>query len=823
MTGGAFLGPRLFWRDMRGGRLLVVWLSLAVATATATGIGIGAQRFGDALYGESSEWLGADARLRSPEAVPAEWLAQARRLGLAVSRTLRFSSMLFADGELKLASVKAVEDGYPLRGSLVVGTRPFDAGAATEVLPARGEVWLDSRLFQSLGVDVGDTVEIGEAAFRVGAVLVSEPDPAVGFESFSPRALMRLDDVAATGVVKPGARYRWYTLFAGAPPAREAWRAWVSPRLLAGQRLEEVGSNDSRMGEAVARAERFLLLAGSLAVLLAGLAIAVAARHYAATHYDQVAVMKSLGAGAPQVRRIYLGGFAVLYVAGVVSGWALGYGAQEWAVRAFADFFPVALPAPGWRPFAVGALTAFAALFAFAWPPLWRLAKVAPLRVLRRDVTGGAGAWLEPVLGAGCAYALLWWYSGDALLAGALVGVGGAVAAALGALAWWSLGKGGALGAGAGGRVRLAFASLRRDRLLNSVHVLVFGLAIMLVLLLVLLRAGLLEQWRVQLPANAHTHFLVNIGPGEREHLARRLSEEQFAPAMLHPVTRARYLGRAPGEEESDERPPVDDPPEWSFMLSWSQSAPDADELTAGRWFAPGERGVSVAAGFAREHDVRVGDVLRFALAERELTAPVRSLREVDWGRLEPDFVFVFSPETLADAPHVYMTSLRIAPSRADAIYRVLAEFPTVSVLAVGQFIARAQSIVRRASVAVETMLGLVAAAGALVLFAGVRYSMAARRRQTALLRALGAGSRLLQGSLAIEFALLGLLAGVIAALGAEAVGAILQTQVFDLDYRPYPWLWLAGTLLGTAGITALGLAASRRALRTSPLRALWE
>ena len=820
MTGGALLGPRLFWRDLRGGRLLVAWLSLMVATATATGIGIGAQRFGDALYGESSEWLGADARLRSAEALPDEWLAEARRLGLTVSRTLRFTSMLFADGELKLASVKAVDDGYPLRGSLVVGTRPFAAGTATEAVPARGEVWLDSRLFQSLGVAVGDSVDIGEATFRVGAVLVSEPDPGVGFESFAPRALMRLSDVAATDVVRPGARYRWYVLFAGASSARAAWREWVSPRLLAGQRLEEVGSSDSRIGGAVARAESFLLLAGSLAVLLAGLAIAVSARHYASTHYDQVAVLKSMGASAAQVRRMYLGGFAVLYVAGVVCGWALGYGAQEWAVRAFADFFPVALPAPGWRPFAVGALTAFAALFAFAWPPLWRLAKVSPMRVLRRDAGDAAGAWLEPALGAGCAYALLWWYSGDALLAGALVGVGGAVAAALGTLAWWLLGRGGTLGAGAGGRVRLALASLRRDRLLNSAHVLVFGLAIMLVLLLVLLRGGLLEQWRVQLPANAHTHFLVNISPGEHDQLSRRLAAQQLAPAALYPVTRARYLGRAPGQGVSQGRQAVE-PPEWSFMLSWSQDLPDADELTAGRWFAPGERGVSVAAGFARERDIRIGDVLRFALAERELTAPVRSLRDVDWGRVEPGFVFVFSPATLRDAPHVYMTSLRVPPTRDDVLYRVLAEFPTVSVLAVEQFIARAQSIIRRASVAIETMLGLVAVAGALVLFAGVHYSMAARRRQTALLRALGAGSRLLHGALAVEFALLGLLAGVIAALGAEAAGAILQTRVFDLDYRPYPWLWLAGVLLGAVGITALGLVASRRALRASPLRVL--
>ncbi len=820
MTGGAFLGPRLFWRDLRGGRLLVLWLSVAVATATATGISIGAQRFGDALYGESSEWLGADARLRSSDEIPDEWLGQARRFGLAVSRTLRFSSMLFAGGELKLASVKAVEDGYPLRGSLGVGARPFGDGTPTDALPARGEVWLDSRLFQGLGVDVGDTVEIGEAAFRVGAVLASEPDPSVGFEGFSPRALMRLADVEATGVVKPGSRHRWYVLFAGARDARARWRAWVVPRLLAGQRLEEVGSGDSRLGEVVARAESFLLLAGSLAVLLAGLAIAVAARHYAATHYDQVALLKSLGASAAQVRRVYLGGFSALGVAGVACGWALGYGVQEWAVRAFSDFFPAALPAPGPRPFVVGALTAFAALFAFAWPPLWRLARVSPSRVLRRDDGVGARAWPEPVLGAGCASALLWWYSGDALLAGALVGVGGAVAAALMALAWWSLGRGGTLGAGAGGRVRLALASLRRDRLLNSAHVLVFGLAIMLVLLLALLRGGLLEQWRVQLPADAHTHFLVNVGADERAALTRRLDGERLARAALHPMTRARFLGRAPGPKAPGERSPVE-PARRTFMLSWSRAVPAADELTAGRWFAPGEHGVSVAAGFADAHDVRIGDVLRFALGERELSAPVRSLRKVRWGRVAPGFVFVFSPETMRDTPHVYMTSLRVPPARVAALYRVLADFPTVSVLAVEQFIARARSIIGRAGAAVEMMLALVAAAGVLVLLAGVRYSMDARRRQTALLRALGAGSRLLQGALAVEFALLGLLAGVVAALGAEAVGAILQTQMFHLDYRPYPWLWLVGVLSGTVGITALGLAAARRALKTSPLRAL--
>lgn len=821
------LALRLMWRDLRAGRLTLLLLSLVLATGAATGIHIGVERFRDALFSESSVLLGADMRLQSAAPTPAQWLARAQTLGLETSRTVRFPSMLFAHGELALTAVKAAGPGYPLRGQLEIASQPFAPGAVTRSLPGAGEAWLDSRLFPRLGIAVGDDVEIGDGRFRVAAALIRDPVPGDGTDLFAPRALIRLADAERTGAIKPGSRLRYGALLAGPRAARAQWRSEVAPQLADGQRLDEVGPDQPALGFALARAERFLLLAGALAVLLSALAIGLAANRYADSQCDQVAILKSLGAGTRRIARMVLTGGLAIFAAGAALGLALGFGLQAAALHWFADALPFALAPATLRPLLPGVLTALLCFAAFAWPPLARIARVPPLRALRRDLQNTGPRWPGPLLGVLGAAALLWWFANSARLAAILFGIGGGLAALLGSASWALLGRGGGIGSGAGGRLRLALASLRRDRLLNSVHALVFGAALMMALVLALLRTGLLEQWRVQLPAEAHNHFLLNIGPDERGGIAARLDGAGWPRAGLRPMTRGRLLLESNGENgengESAEAQPGGDAADWDFMLSWSATPPtgSADRLTAGRWFRPGEIGVSVARGFAEDEGIALGQRLRFAVADREIEAPVLSLRTVDWARVEPNFIFIFSPETLADAPHTYMTSFHLPPRDKAQLYSLLRAFPTVALLELDRLIERAQGIVARSSLVVELMLGLVMAAGALVLLAGVQSSMAARRRQAALLRALGAPGRLLLGALGLEFALLGALAGLLAGLGAEAVGAALQVQLFEMQWQPRPWLLAISPLLGAALITPLGLLAGRRALRTPPLAAL--
>jgi len=809
------LALRLMWRDLRAGRLTLLLLSLVLATGAATGIHIGVERFRDALFSESSVLLGADLRLQSAAPTPAQWLARARALGLETSRTVRFPSMLFAHGELALTAVKAAGPGYPLRGQLEVAPQPFAPGAVTRGLPGAGEAWLDSRLFPRLGIAVGDQVEIGDGRFRVAAALIRDPVPGDGTDLFAPRALIRLADAGRTGAIKPGSRLRYGALLAGPRAARAQWRSEVAPQLTDGQRLDEVGPDQPALGFALARAERFLLLAGALAVLLSALAIGLAANRYADSQCDRVAILKSLGAGTRRIARMVLASGLTIFAAGAALGLALGFGLQAAALHWFADALPFALAPATLRPLLPGVLTALLCFAAFAWPPLARIARVPPLRALRRDLQDSGPRWPGPLLGVLGAAALLWWFANSARLAAILLGIGGGLAALLGGISWALLGRIGGIGSGAGGRLRLALASLRRDRLLNSVHALVFGAALMMALVLALLRTGLLEQWRVQLPAEAHNHFLLNIGPGERSGIAAQLDTAGWPRAGLRPMTRGRLLLEPNAEDAAD----------WDFMLSWSATPPtgSADRLSAGRWFRPGEIGVSVARGFAEDEGIALGQRLRFAVADREIEAPVLSLRTVDWARVEPNFIFIFSPETLADAPHTYMTSFHLPARDKAQLYPLLRAFPTVALLELDRLIERARGIVARSSLVVELMLGLVAAAGALVLLAGVQSSMAARRRQAALLRALGAPGRLLLGALGLEFALLGALAGLLAGLGAEAVGAALQVQLFELQWQPRPWLLAISPLLGAAVVTPLGLLAGRRALRTSPLAVLHD
>ena len=257
--------------------------------------------------------------------------AQARERGLTTSEVMVFPSMVFADGEAgernQLVSVKAASTGYPLRGELIIADAPFVRGTPTRTLPGPGEVWLDSRLFPALGIKRGDQVEVGMASLQVTQVLVNEPDRGGSFFDMGPRLLMNLADVPATEVVQPGSRLNYRLLLAGPEATLDTLKDDLP--LAAGHRWVGIREASPRVGDALDRAESFLLLGGLLGVLLAGVAVALSAHRYAKRHYDHVGVLKTLGATPSAIARGYLGlllivgGIAILI--GLLAGGALHF------------------------------------------------------------------------------------------------------------------------------------------------------------------------------------------------------------------------------------------------------------------------------------------------------------------------------------------------------------------------------------------------------------------------------------------------------------------------------------------------------------------
>ncbi len=813
-------------RDWRGGELGVLVLALVLAVGVVTGISAFTTRLQSALVQESHRFLAADAVLRSSTAMPEAWLHEAQQRGLQTAKTLLFPSMIYGAGdELVLASIKAVTAAYPLRGALRYSTGPFAAPIIAATGPAPGEVWLDSRLFALLGVVPGDSVTVGDASFRVTAAARAEPDQGASFIGLGPRVLMHFDDIPATNVVQPGSRVEYRQLIAGQPAAVKNFVQWVEPQLQPGQQVLDVEQGQPGLGSALERAEGFLLLAGSLAVALAGVAVALAARRFSERHQNYVAIMKSLGSTSGAIARLYGGSLLLLGAMTVVLGASLGWVMQALFFALFAEQLPIQPGAAGLRPYLIGGMTCLVCLVCFAWPPLRRLGRSSPLRVLRRDLPQEEQRSVFDFLVGLAAVALLMrWYSGDTRLTLAvLAGLGTTVVCGLGVAAL--LLKGGRLaGMRAGSIWRSALASLQRRGTANAMQVVIFAMAIMLLLVLVLVRTSLLDEWRVQLPDDASNHFIINIAPDDVAPIEALFQSRGIAREPLYPMVRGRIVAINDEPLAATDDPAVERRQRES-NLTWSAQLPPDNEIVSGTWWSAQtqDRLVSVEAEYAARFELDVGDTLEFLIGAEPLTAVVASIRELQWQSMRPNFFLLFPPAALEGYPATYMSSFYLPEENKHFLNEFVRAFPTVSVIEMDIVMEQIRTIIDQVSAAIEVVLAVILAAGALVLIAGVQASVDERMRESAVLRTLGARRGLILGGLLIEFATLGFFAGLMATLAAEFSVGVLQTFAMDMQYRPTPWLWPVGPLVGMLLIGALGVFSCRRVVSTPPVAVLRE
>jgi len=811
-------------RDWRGGELGVLITALILAVGVVSGISAFATRLQSALEQESHRFLAADRVVSSGQEIAQSQWHMAEELGLQQARTLQFPTMAWAGEEqMALVSVKAVSENYPLRGELTFSTQPFGKVRGAVVGPGVGEVWLDSRLFALLDVKLGDRVQIGDAEFRIAAAARTEPDQGASFYGYGPRVLMNYADIQATAVVQPGSRVEYRYLFAGEESQLSDFVDWLKPRLKPGQKLIDVNDGQPGIGNALGRAERFLLLAGSLGVVLAAIAIALAARRFSERHYDYVAIMKSLGATSGVIARLYGTNLLLLGVLATVGGCALGWAMQALFFQLFADQLPV-MPGPsGVRPYAIGAATALTCLLCFAWPPLRRLGNASPLRVLRRDMPLETRRSLSDyAIGLVAISGLMWWYSEDWKLTLAVL-AGLSLTVVLGLVLAVTLLRGGRLvGMSAGSIWRLALAGLQRRGTSNALQVVMFAMAIMLVMVLILVRTSLIDEWRSQLPENAPDHFMVNIAPEEVQGIDQMLRRAHIRSEPLYPMIRGRVMSvngvDLPEREEQQEGPR-----QRETNFTWSDSIPSDNKLVEGQWWVPGssEALVCVEQGFAERMALKVGDEVGFLVGSDPFIARVANIRELDWQSMKPNFFLVFPPDLLVAFPATFMTSFHLGEAEKSFLNRFIRAYPTVTVIEMDVVIDQIRSIVSQVSAAIELVLGVIMAAGGLVLIAGVQASVDDRMQESAILRALGAGRGLILGGLTIEFATMGLFAGLLATFAAEVSVYILQTQVLELGYSISPALWPIGILSGMFLIGGLGVFSCRKVVSSPPVALL--
>ncbi|SVA02553.1 uncharacterized protein METZ01_LOCUS55407 [marine metagenome] len=802
--------------------------ALLVAVGTVSAITLFVDRLHQALLAESTTFLAADRVVSGSQPIPDSFRDGAISQGLALSDTLSFPSMVYAETSAarnQLVSVKAVSETYPLRGTLRIADQPFSTDRPTDSVPDRGEVWLDSRLFPSLGVVLGDSVQVGYEKLRISRVLTSEPDRGGSFFDLGPRVLMRLADVPATRVIQPGSRIGYRLLLAGDESALNEYRDRFREQFIGKFRWQSIRESSPSIGSALDRAESFLLLGGLLAVILAGIAVALSANRYAKRHYDHVSVLKTLGATPNEIQWGYFGVLTVLGVGGVVFGLLLGTGIHLGIVQLLATYLPANLPLPGSRPLLLGAATGFICLIAFALPPLLALKNISPMRAVRRelDVTT-TSSLITYGLGTCGGLTLLVWYSNSLWLTFWALAGGCLVCVVFGVMATLLLRAGRLAGMQAGSLWRLALAGLQRRRRENVAQIMIFGLAIMLLLILVLIRTSLLDEWRQQIPENAPNHFVMNVTGTEVDAMQSLLQDHTDYDGKLFPMMRGRieavnevpvrdYQRRSRSEDRGGPRLSSE------RNLTWTREPPPNNKMISGSWWPSDtqESLVSIEQGYAFGWGLRVGDQLTFDLGGLKVVSKVANIRTVEWDSLRPNFFIIFSEAALADVPATYMTSFYLPPDRKRFLNDILSRYPTITVIEVDELISQVQQIVSRVTQAVELVLVLVLGAGALVLIASIQASRDQRMKEHALIRTLGGSRRLIAGSLASEFSILGLFAGVVAVVGAEITVYALESQVFEMPYQARPWFWLVGPLIGTLIVVTVGYLGTRSLISTPP------
>lgn len=822
------LAARQLLRDARAGELRVLFFALLVAVAASSAIGYFSARLNDAMLLRASEFLAADLRLSGSSPASQEQIDAGLKLGLDHAQAVEFSSVVAAADGIQLASVKAANSLYPLRGELRSAAEPY---AAEEVGsgPRPGEVWAEARLMVALNLKIGDELEIGAKTLRLSRVLTYDPDTAGDFYSLTPRVLMHLDDLAATEVVQPGSRVRFRELWRGDTETLAAYRQAVEADLEPNQRLDDARDGNRQVGGALGRAERYLNLASLAAVLLAGVAVALSAARFAARRFDASALLRCLGLSRHEALALFGLQLALLGLIASMLGALLGWAGQHVLFYLLRGLIPDDLPPADLWPALAGMATGLVALAGFALPPLAALGRVPPLRVLRRDMLPvPASSWL--VYGAALVALglIMWRLSLDLKLTLALLGGGLLAALLLGGLLLLGLQSLRRMLQRAALPWRLGLGQLLRHPLAAAGQSLAFGLILLAMALIALLRGELLDTWQDQLPEDAPNHFALNVLPAERDAFAARLAELSPHPAPLYPVVPGRLImindepvRQLVTKESRGERAIQRD-----LSLTWAERLPSDNLITAGSWWgaehASDLPGVSVEAELAESLQLKLGDRLRFNVGGIEREAQVTSLRQVDWDSFQPNFYMIFEPQTLQDLPATYLTSFYLPPGQDAELIKLSRAFPSVTLLQVDALLAQLRSILAQVTLAIEYVLLFVLAAGITVLLAGLQATLDERIRQGALLRALGAERKLLVSARRAEFGLLGAAAGLLAALGCELVSFLLYRYAFDMSWQPHPWLLLL-PVIGALLIGLAGVLGTRRALNASPLSVLRE
>ncbi|HIF53656.1 MAG TPA: FtsX-like permease family protein [Methylococcaceae bacterium] len=820
------LGLRLLFRDGRSGELNLLVIALIIAVTSSTAVSLFADRLHHSMSTQAAEFLAADLVITSPGLIPPQWLSKAQSLHLNTARTAEFSTVLIENDELLLAGTKAVSSQYPLRGYLKTVTADYSTETIRHQGPEQGEVWVDKRILSALKMALGNDLQVGEKTLRITRLISYEPDKRGDLYSFSPRVMMNDTDLAATQVLKPGSHVHYFFQFSGPATAIKQFNHWVKPQLNASQRIMDIHQDRPQLGNALSRAERYLGLSSIVVILIAGVAIAMSTRRYSERHFDTTALLRCLGCKQHEIISLYLLQFIILGLVASLIGVGLGWLAQDILFHLLRDLLPAEVPTPSLMAVILGFVTGQAILLGFALPPLLRLKKVSPLRVLRRDLEPlPSSAWLVYSLTLSLVSILIWQYTQDFKMTATIIG-GGVIAVIISGFSIYALllqSKKALPFLGLAGR--LGLQSILRSPQSSVSQILAFSITLLAMILIFTVRTDVLDDWQKQLPDNAPNHFVLNIFPQQANAFKQQLQQLNITDAQFYPVVRGRLVKindiavqQIVSKDSQGERATHRD-----LSLTWAERLPKDNKTIAGTWSSEQKGQLSIEQKLANSLHVSLGDKLTFTIGSQQVQASISHIRSVQWDSMKPNFYMLFSPGTLENYPSTLITSFYLTDTNKNYLNILVKKFPSITILEVDLIIKQFKIILTQLTAAINYLLYFSLLAGFTVLFATVYSTLDHRIYESTLMRTFGASQRLLTTSHLIEFSLIGLLSGLIAVFMSELIIYTLYTLVLHLDYHISNLLWWFVPLLSSLCITAAGTFAVRDVVNKSPMQVLRE
>ncbi|HSH98630.1 MAG: ABC transporter permease [Methylophilaceae bacterium] len=798
----------------QAGEVRVLLLALVLAITATTSVGFFTDRIQGSINSQGGQLLGADLVINADHPLPEQYLKEAQKRKLQTTSSLEFPSMVIHADASQLAEIKAVGEGFPLRGDLTVSQQAIGGGVSAKAqaasIPSSGSVWIAPRLAQILDLKIGDTVDLGNRKLQVTAFLQNEPSRGGNMFNIAPRLLMNQADVASTGLIQFGSRARYQLLLASDRAEIADYAAWAKPQLQKGERIEDLRSARPEIRSARDKAEQFLGLAAMVGVMLAMVAMFLASLPYIQTSLDTYALMRCFGATKKLIMQILLWQTILLALTGSLVGCLLGYAAQAGLASLAGRLFVETLPPPSLMPVLAGLVTGFAAMLAVVWPHLRRLQHVPALRILRRDLGDfDVASWLSFIPAILVLAALIFWNAGDLKLGAAtLLGLLGLVFVT-GLLAWLASKALQRLPEANSSTWKLGLAAMKRRPGMTVAQVLGFSLGLMALILLALVRGDLLQSWQASLPADAPNRFMINIQPAQISDIKQFLSDSGIQGIEMSPMVRARLL--AINHKPLDTSQYKDEAKrlaEREFNLSWAENMQQDNKIVAGQWWTKSDAGkpmLSLEKGIAESLKLKLGDVLTYNIGGSELDLTVSSLRKVEWDTMRTNFFAVTPPGLLENFSASYITSLHLEKGQEETLNRLVKRFPNITIIDIAALLDQVQQIITKMTHAIEYVFAFSLLAGVAVLYAALIATRAERIREATLLRVLGASRKQVTAAVLAEFLSIGLISAVVATLTASGLAWYISTQTLGI---PYTFNWHTSLLALIGSILLVPLAA---------------